>query len=87
MIFESPAVDVCSMRLLLLGLRLGGLIELRIGILVSSLLVGSLSLIRVRYDMTMYQPCNVVPCHARSRGNISVVFVVYNEEGGCWLSS
>ena len=36
--------------------------------------------------MTMYQPCDVVPSYAQSRGDISV-FVVYNEEGGCWLSS
>ena len=52
------------MRLLLLGLRLGGLIELRIGI------VGVLNLIYVHYDMTMYQPCDVVPCLAQSRGDI-----------------
>ena len=31
--------------------------------------------------MTMYRPCDVVPCHAQSRGDISVLFM-YDEEGG-----
>ena len=36
--------------------------------------------------MMMHQPCDVVPCHAQSRGNIGM-FVEYNEEGVSWLSS
>ena len=35
--------------------------------------VGVLSLIYVHYDMTMYQPCDVVPCHAQSRGDSKCV--------------
>ena len=44
-----------------------------------------LRLICVGYDITIYQPCDVVPCHTQSRADISV-FAVYNEERGCWLS-
>ena len=75
----SKVVYVYSMRLLLLGLRFGGLIELGIGVLVLSLL--GFWVWYVHYDMTMYQLCDFVPSHALSRGDICV-FVMYNEGGG-----
>ena len=63
------------MRLLSLSLRLVELNELRIEV-VLVFEFGVLNLIRVRYDMTMYQPCDVVPSHAQSRGHTGI-FAMY----------
>ena len=46
---------------------------------------GLQSLIRGHYDIAIYQPCAIVPCHAQGMGDISMV--VYHEKGECWLYS
>ena len=81
--FRELVVDVCSMRLLLLVLRLGGFIDLRL-VFETLFWSSEFDMSSLRYDDVSTLRFRALSC--KKRGDISM-FVVYNEEGRCWLSS